>query len=464
MYFRTYFDKDNTIVKDSYLNLGSDPMTELFYGGTYEKPTYSRYLFHFPIDRLKSLYNNCLLGDLTKVKHKLVLKPTRFKDSCFKNFDTCLATSYNLCLFPINQDWEEGCGNDLDCKYCDGYTDPNFNQSNGASNWFYAKSDELWQTNGVFDTFSGDTVYIQCKSQTCNDCLFEMDMTDVINDLISGSTVNYGYGLAFHNNYEINPDGIHRYIGFYTNETSNFFKPYIETEYINPIIDDRGSFYTDKLNSLYLYVNLKGEPTNLDEDPIVTIYNEFDDVYITLTGECITQGIYGVNLMVLSSGTTNDCVAWRDVWSNIRINGVLRPNVEMEFQLKPDTDYYQIGFGTSSPKTYGFKYSGIKRNETIRRGDIRKIVIDTYEAFNIQKRVIIDNLYYRLYVKEGLEQIDVIPWTPVNIGACENFIYLYTEWMLPQYYYLDFKAVSNQEERTYPEEIKFVILDDDVKC
>jgi hypothetical protein len=63
-----------------------------------------------------------------------------------------------------------------------------------------------------------------------------------------------------------------------------------------------------------------------------------------------------------------------------------------------------------------------------------------------------------------MEQLDVIPWTPVNIGACENFVYLDTTWMLPQHYYLDFKAVSNSEERTYPEEIKFLILDDDEKC
>jgi hypothetical protein len=77
---------------------------------------------------------------------------------------------------------------------------------------------------------------------------------------------------------------------------------------------------------------------------------------------------------------------------------------------------------------------------------------------------VVDNIFYRLYVKEGVEQLDIIPWTPINIGSCENFLYLYTEWMLPQIYYLDFKAISNQEERTYPEEIKFYILDDNVKC
>lgn len=477
MYIRTYFDKDNTLIKDSTVNLGSNPIALLYYGGTYENPKYSRYIFHFPVERLQDFYSQCLLGDLTQVTHKLVLKPTRFFGAIDKNEDFCLATSYELCLFRLRQPFEEGCGYDFDCAcLCDGYISPNCNNSNGASNWYYAESNVRWETEGVYDTFSGDSIitddpvfsgepiYLQCKKQECNDCLYEMDITPLVNDLITGDTPNYGFGLAFDNFYEINPQGNTKYLGFYSRQTPNFFKPYIETEYINPVIDDRGDFYLDKENSLCLYVNLRGEPTNLDVNPLVTIYNEYDEVFTTLTGECVTKGVYSVDFTVPSSGMTNECVAWRDVWSNIVINGASRPDVEMEFELKPDTDYYQIGFGTYTPKKYGFKYRGIKRNEFIRRGDIRKIVIDVYEQFKPQKRLSIDNLYYRLYVKEGLEQLDVIKWSPVNIGACENYIYLYTEGLLPQQYYLDFKAVSNQEERTYPEEIKFTILDDEEKC
>ena len=478
LYFRTYFNKDNTIVKDSTVNLGANPIAELFYGGTYENPEYSRYIFQFSVERLRDLYNNCQLGDLSQVKHKLVLKPTRFLGTANKNDELCLATSYELCLFRVRQEWEEGCGYDFDCAcLCDGYISPNCNNSNGASNWYYAETNVRWNTDGVFDTFSGNTiitedpvfsgepVYLMCKKQECNDCLFELDMTSLVNDLITGDTPNYGFGLAFNNFYEINPQGKKRYIGFYSSETPNFFKPYIETEYLNPIQDDRGSFYLDKPNNLYLYVNLRGEPTNLDVNPIVTIYDEFDDPFITLTGECVTQGVYGVNFTVPSSGVTEGaCLAWRDVWSNIRIQGRTRPDAEMEFEILPDTDYYQVGFGTYTPKKYGFKFRGIRRNESIQRGDVRKIVVDIYEQFKPNRRIAVDNVYYRIYVKEGMEQLDVVPWTPVNIGACENFIYLYTEWMIPQQYYIDFKAISNQEERTYPEEIKFTILDDEEVC
>lgn len=464
MYHRTYFDQDNTIVKGSTKNLGSNPLGVLYYGGSIESPQYSRYLFRFPIDTLRDKYNDCELGDLSEVKHTLVLKPTRELGDSFMDTPLCAATSYELCLFRVEQEWEEGCGYDYDCACsCDGFISPNCNDSNGASNWFYATSTELWDTEGVYDSLSGDTVYLKCVKQSCDDCLLKVDMTPEVNDLITGGTENYGFGLAFNNAYELEPLGSNRYVGFYSKETTTFFKPYIETEYINPIIDDRSNFYIGKNNNLYLYTHLRGEPTNLDNDPIVEIYDEFDELYTTLTGECITKGVYGINFSIPATGDTQ-CVAWRDVWTNISIGGVQRPDVEMEFELKEDTDYYQLGFGTFNPKKYGFRARGIKREEFIRRGDVRKIIVDVYEQFKANKRVVVDNIFYRMYVKEGLEQLDVISWTPINIGACENYFYLDTSWLVPQEYFIEFKAVSNGEERTYGEYIQFTILDGEASC
>jgi hypothetical protein len=477
MYWRTYFDKDTVIIKDSTVNLGKNPVTELFYGGTYEAPTYSRYLFHFPIEKLRELYSDCQLGDLSRVNHTLVLKPTRYFGSIDKTTE-CLATAYDLCLFRTRQEWLEGCGYDFECNEgCNGYVSPNCNTSFGEANWFYAKPDERWEIDGVYDAFSAETmiitgdtyfsgepIYLACKAEACDDCLFKLDMTELVNQLITGDTPNYGFGLAFNNSYELNPKGVTKYLGFYSSQTTNFFKPFIETTYFNPILDDRHEFYTEKENWLYLYVNVKGEPTNLDENPIVTIYDEFDTVYTTVTGECVTKGVYGISLEVSPTGETSECAVWRDVWSNIKINGRVLKDAEQEFQVKSSDSYYQIGTQTYSPKEFGFRYRGVKREEKIRRGDIRKVVVEVFEAYKHNKKVVIDNLYYRLYVKEGSEQLDVIPWTPVNIGACENYIYLYSEWLIPQIYYIDFKAVSNQEERTYPNEIKFIILDDNAVC
>jgi hypothetical protein len=134
MYWRTYFDKDNVIIKDSTVNLGKNPIISLYYGGTYGNSTYSRYIFHFPVEKLKQLYGDCMLGDLTKVKHKLVLKPTRYFGNGLDMTTACLATAYDLCLFRTRQEWLEGCGYDFDCaERCDGYISPNCNSSFAAS-------------------------------------------------------------------------------------------------------------------------------------------------------------------------------------------------------------------------------------------------------------------------------------------------------------------------------------------
>ena len=51
MFWRTYFDKDNVIIKDSTVNLGKNPVTQLYFGGTYQNPSYSRYILHFPVEK-----------------------------------------------------------------------------------------------------------------------------------------------------------------------------------------------------------------------------------------------------------------------------------------------------------------------------------------------------------------------------------------------------------------------------
>lgn len=490
MYYRTYFDKDNTIIKDSTVNLGANPLGTLFFGGDYSNPNWSRYIFHFPTDHLKTMYGQCLLGDLSLVRHKLVFKPTRFFGSIDKNNPPCLSTAYELCLFPINQDWSEGCGYDFDCvDDCRGWVSPNCNNSTGGSNWYFAKDGIRWDVDGIYDayyttgetiitgtTISGNTVivtgetiitgstpYLICQSYECSDCLLEYDITEYVNEFITGNTPNYGFGLAFHRDYEINPTGDYKYLGVYSKETRNFFKPYLETEYLNPINDDRHKFYMDKDNRLYLNVFLGGEPANLDDNPIVDIYDEQDRLYTTITGECVSLGVYMINIHIPTTGTT-DCVVWRDVWRNLRINGRNRPDVEMEFQLLDSFDYYNIGNSRFSPRKFAFKVNGIKSNENIRRGDIRKVFVDAFEQFNINKRIPLDNIFYRLYVKEGEEQLDVIKWTPINLSACENYIYLDTTWMLPQHYYIDFKVLSNREETIYAQQIKFQILDDKIVC
>ena len=69
MVIRTFFDKNNTLVYNSNVNTGLNPVTELFYGGDLTSQSYSRFIFYFDEYRLKNLYTGGTYTDLSKLKH-----------------------------------------------------------------------------------------------------------------------------------------------------------------------------------------------------------------------------------------------------------------------------------------------------------------------------------------------------------------------------------------------------------
>lgn len=459
MYFRTYFDKDTVINKDSNVNLGANGVAHLYTQGTYETPYYSRYLFHFDETNILKKFSQCEFP-LSGATHTLVFKPIR--NLAFGG--ACNESSYRLCLFPLEQEWNEGCGYDERCDACY-FVSENCNVDVGAANWFYATSIDTWDTPGVFDSYavasadtiaSGNTFYLTCFESSCSDGLIRLDVTDIVNTVIL-SGFNYGFGLALSYQHELNPSSIPRGVSFYTRNTNTFFEPYLESEYINPVLDDRNLFYIGKENSLYLYTNVAGNPTKLDNSPIVSIYDDNEIFVLSGISECVGNGIYKFSLTIDITGGTA-CTQWKDVWSNIKIKGKTRPNIEMYFELLDDLDYYQFGTEITQPKKYHFAVRGILNEEYIERGDNRKLFLDTMSLYD-RSKVLLDEMYYKLYIKDGEGQLIIIDWTPVNRSVCDNWIMIETDWMLPQTYYLDFKTKSGGEYRTYEKALRFNVIE-----
>ena len=108
-------------------------------------------------------------------------------------------------------------------------------------------------------------------------------MTEEVNSLITGGTTNYGYGVSFVPPLEEIITVPAQYVGFFTRHTQTYYQPFLETDYNNPIKDDRKNFYKNKNNKLYLYSNVGGEPTNLDNNPSVTIYDNEGNVFSAIT-------------------------------------------------------------------------------------------------------------------------------------------------------------------------------------
>jgi hypothetical protein len=459
MVIRTFFDKNNTIVYNSNVNTGLNPITELFYGGPSGNNNYSRFLFYFDETRIKSLYSGGTFADLSKLKHTLRMTNTGAFDKELLNStigSKDRTASFNLILFKIDQPWDNGVGYDYEIPLL------TFGDSAyyvGASNWVRAQTGIEW--NGGAGVYSGSPASITIASQHFDkgNENIEMDITDYVNGVLTGDT-NYGLGIAYDRSYELLNTTAPQYVGFFTNNTQTFYEPYIETIYDNHIKDDRNNFYLDKNNKLYLYVNLGGNPTNLDSIPIVEIYDYTDSLFSSFTQSQVThvtKGVYSIDLIIPSNGS-NDCVMYNDIWKNIVINGITRPDISLDFAMKDSTEYYNIGTADNLPKKTAVSVSGIQNNEKIKRGDVRKIIVSARIPYTVEQSQLIDDIKYRLYVTEGKSELTVIDFQQVEMSNNHYYLLLDTASLIPNTYYLDILVTSNLEVTTLKNVLQFDII------
>jgi len=457
MVIRTYFDKNNTIVSNSTVNTGLNPVTELFYGGAIGLEQYSRFLFHFDEARLKALYTGNTYTDLSKLKHTLRMTNTGSFDKDLLNTmmgSKDRTSSFDLMLFKIQQPWDNGVGYDFEVPISG-----NIAYSTLSSNWASPQTGISWSGGtGVYSgSPSGITVTTQHFDKGNEN--IEMDISDYVNGVLTGDT-NHGLGIAFPRSFELLSTAQLRYVGFFTNNTQTFYEPFIETVYDNHITDDRNNFYLDKANKLYLYVNVGGSPTNLDSLPSVNVFDESDTLfsaYTTSDVNHITKGVYSIDINVPTS-PTNSCTMYSDTWTGITINGVSRPNIDLSFVMVDSMDYYNIGDSGSLPKKVAVNVTGIQNKEKIKRGDIRKVLVSARIPYTVEQTQNISDIKYRIYVLEGTSELTVIDFQPIEISNNNYYFLLDTESLIPNIYHLDILVTSNLEVTTLKNTLAFEII------
>lgn len=498
--FRTYFSKNNTIIKGKLTNTGQNPCSELFFGGAHISggtsftggSVYSRYLFSFPTSAITDLYSTkvILSGASNQVtSHKLKMTNTGFFDSQLlgdKEIGGRLrSSSFDLVLFliPTAQTWDEGIGYDFDYG-TDVLIDVNPTIIETASNWTQATSTVNWVQQGVYSAITtGNTAYFPLKTQhfDLGNENVDMDITNIFETIRTGGTLTsldgkttnvntsnfQGLGLAYSGVTEASNEERLFTVGFFTRHTNSFYEPYIETTYSQQIKDDRNDFYLDKSNRLFLYVHVNKEPTNLDQLPsAVTITDYSEVVYTSITSTTnvrqMTKGVYYVDLEI-PSASYPDLVTFTDTWRGLKISGRTLPNATLNFTLK-ENKYFNLGDEVFESDDFAFGFGGIKRGERIIKGDNRKITIEVRPYYTNDK-VVIDNIFYRIFTKQGEEQIDIIPKTEVFRTFNQNYFYLDTSWLIPQEYKIELTIVSNGATITKGGDdiITFIVVDNEVQ-
>ncbi len=479
--FRSYFSKNNTLIDSNLTNNSQNPVTEISYGTENAQPT--RLIFDIDLDMLRARIAQGFINPERIVKHVLHITNTishaqEYIGKRSYSLDIERATSFDLDLFNVVEDWDEGSGYDFvyddhsSYYYVDVVNGPINEQ---ASNWFNRKTDVPWAISGGSYTTgttgtSGTTIFgTQHFGNGSED--INIDVTDYINGILGVSGVTgytgttYGLGVKFPDDLEALETVYRQAVGFHLKDTHTFYEPFIETIVEDVVEDDRNYFYLDKDNRLYLYVNVGSSPQDITINS-VEIYDHDDNLVDTIAGSGssvthVGKGIYYVTLNI-DSEMYPDAVLFSDKW-NLTINGKEKSYTN-QFYLIGEDKYYTFDLSNEIElNNYAFYFWGLNQNENVVAGDIRKIKLTVKELYPNQDDFLPLDVEYRLYTTVGSKyEIDVIPFTSVNRTNRGYEIDLDTSWLIPQDYCLQLR-LKNGSFYENKKCVDFTVVSNDIK-
>jgi len=491
MIFKTYINKFNTIISDSKLNTGLNPVSELVYG---RDMIVSRALFYFDHNEIKCLIDNDIMPNKEKMKHTLHI--TNAGSTDFTQLHSCgyssiddkkkiRAVSFDVIFFLIPKFWDRGKGFNYSKTYfnkdyyASAQIDPKRMISEDGCNWFQPRNGYKWDENGIY---SNGTLSIEYDKWACGEDSIvigrqhfdygnesiDIDITNTVNKFINGELENYGIGMAFSPMFELTEDFRENYVGFLTDKTNTFFAPYVETRYDDVVSDDRSNFILDKMNKLYLYCTIGGHLEDLDSLPIVTVRDDEENIVKDADGKELSgiqatkfsKGIYYIEYKL----SRNDYEADRmhfDTWDGIIYQGTQLDAISLDYTLKPTPNYFMIGNSLDTTNvTYKPNVYGIQEKEQIKRGDVRKLVVNAKPSYTYNTYELVDSMDIRLYIKDGTREIDVISWDKVNKSFTENFYVIDTNILMPQRYFVDIRIRYGMNSIIHHDVLSFDIVDD----
>lgn len=469
--FRIYPSKSNSIASGIYhnFNSGQNSVCDIWYGGggtntaLARRNSISRFIVKFDIDELTSKLNSKEInGDLV-VSYKLKMTNAIPGDKIlepefeFDKLDKRVSSSFDLIVFPINKNWDEGRGYDL---FQENYlVRQNGNPIiSGYSNWDYATSTTAWDEPGVFSNPTASTAVTSYSTQhfDIGNEDIDMDITDIVNDWLSGGSINNGVGVAYRRDYELLSTDTRYIASFYTEKTNSAFKPYIEVTYNQSFKDDRLQVSNNRTSRLFLYTFSGNNAVNYFSAGTVDIQTMAGvSVYTGLTPTQQENGVYYVDIL-MNNATRGQ--QYKDVWNNVTfVPGVDQQNITQIFTIKDN--YYTNN--VPQVNDYSISVYGIDNNSILSLGETHKVFVDlrvNYSSRNQPKTAY--DLKYRIIMNN---QDEVVPWTSVNqavINKCpSNYFILETGWLLHnQIYKIEYRVDEFGTKRVMPDSTVFRVL------
>lgn len=493
-----FIDSIATIVKGSFMNTSLNPIMEINYGNGI-----TRGVLHFDEKQILDLVKDKTFADTSKLCCHLKMTNCfsvdglPYEKHIFRNTDKNAkrAASFDLIAFKLPQVFDGGRGYDYDEDFWIVKSD---SHSNHGVSWYFARDGYVWPVDvdkidyndpglnididkgniwviqdgekkrinlegGVysndfikselenFDKGEESVIIDKQRFEFGNENM-DMNITNYVLDIINGKP-NYGIGIMFAPMYEEMKTSIQQYVGFFTDKTNTYFHPYVEVKYEEYISDDRENFSIGRTNRLYLYSLVDGEPVNLDNIPNCEVEGSGYEV------KQATKGVYYAEINASKDIMEGGTIGY-DNWSNLALNGENFDDIEMEFEIKPTSNFIKMGNGSSDKNSLVPCLSGINDAEKLNRGEVREVEVDFRKKYTSDKKELVNGAEYRIYVKDATREITVIDYQPVEKGFLNNFFVVYTEDLIPNEYYVDIKVNQGREVKYFKNALRFTVVSD----
>jgi hypothetical protein len=443
MLLRSYISKQAVLIRDSYSNTSRNPIIELSYGGDTNSATtkVSRYVFKIDLDNIQNQLNKNVFKNESIQSHTLNFTNCIYNQNDYigQNFITSKrANGFTLVLASLPESFDEGTGSDYIYYRFNSNTLVN---NNSAANWFQNTQTSNWEFPGVFSGTSDDiplsaivtTQYFEIGNENIS-----MDITNYINEILFSGRTNNGLCLFFSANTETQTTNVPVVTTFFSKYTSTFFEPFLETKYNTYMNDSLCCLKFDTENNFYFNSN-----TQINEIQSFEIIDSNNDTILAITSNTAFTHVnfynYFVNVTIDDNPEYNDIENFTAKWTILVNNKIKIFNKdftltrinEIEDKLEYENEVY-------------INVVGIKSNDKIsKKTGLTKLLFKGKRLLkNKLLNNLIDDIEFRIYIMQGTNEIDIIPFTKVSKINNEYFVDIDFSWFISHDYYIQTRAIN----------------------
>jgi hypothetical protein len=263
----------------------------------------------------------------------------------------------------------------------------------------------------------------------------EVDITEYVNGILFSGQPNNGICIAYSANTESLTSVTKNVVTFFSKYTQTFFEPFLETTYDDRVNDENCCLNFDEINDFYF----------VSQAPITSV-NKFelidsnDDIIHTSTAFTKLNYYNYKTSYFIDSNDYQDQEIFYTKWYYTQ-NGKNKV-LEKEFNIS------KLDLNDGTTLTHGtdvfINILGIKQNEIIsKKAGLKRLIFRPKRL--IQTKIlksIIGDVEFRIYVNQGKNQIDVIPFTKASKVNDEYFAEVDFSWFISHDYTIELRALD----------------------